>query len=321
VSASRCKALALILLIAGCSREEKPTPATVLPPDQVESVLPGAPVMLAAGDIAVCGKSGDEGTAALVEKNLADDSARSVQSVVATLGDNAYPSGSSGVDSDLPRCFGSSWGRPKIMKVIRPSPGNHDYDSGNLDPYFRFFGESAGPSGKGYYSYDVGNWHVVSLNSELYFEDPDPSHARAQESWLRQDLKAHPALCTLVYFHRPRFSSGIYYPGTPEMQTVWDIMDKANVDLVVNGHEHHYERFLPQTSAGVVDSTRGMTEIIAGTGGGVLRDLHKPAMPNSAVQLRHHFGILKLALGAGEYRHAFVDTDGGVWDSGAGKCH
>jgi acid phosphatase type 7 len=321
VSASRCKALALILLIAGCSREEKPTPATALPPDQVESALPGAAVMLAAGDIAVCGKSRDEETASLVEKHLAGDSARNVQSVVATLGDNAYPSGSNGVDSDLTRCFGSSWGRPRIMKVIRPSPGNHDYDSGNLDPYFRFFGQRAGPTGKGYYSYDVGNWHVVSLNSELYFKDPHPSHARAQESWLRQDLTAHPALCTLVYFHRPRFSSGIYYPGTPEMQTVWNIMDKANVDLVVNGHEHHYERFLPQTSAGVVDSTRGMTEIVAGTGGGVLRDLHKPVMPNSAAQLGHHFGILKLALGAGEYRHAFIDTDGGVWDSGAGKCH
>src|SRR6478609_10798365 len=106
VSASRCKALALIVLVAGCSREEKPAPATPLPPDEVESVLPGAPVMLAAGDIAVCGKSGDEGTAALVERNLADDSARNVQSVVATLGDNAYPSGSNGVDSDLPRCFG-----------------------------------------------------------------------------------------------------------------------------------------------------------------------------------------------------------------------
>jgi acid phosphatase type 7 len=322
VSASRCKALALILLIAGCSREEKPTPATAnLPPDQVESVLPGAAVMLAAGDIAVCGKSGDEGTAALVERNLAGDSVRNVESVVATLGDNAYPSGSSGVDSDFPRCFGSSWGRPRIMKVIRPSPGNHDYDSGDLDPYFRFFGETAGAIGKGYYSYDVGNWHVVSLNSELYFEDPDPSHARAQEGWLRRDLAAHPALCTLAYFHRPRFSSGIYYPGTLEMQRLWKIMDSANVDLVVNGHEHHYERFLPQTPTGVVDTTRGMTEFIAGTGGGVLRKLHDPVLPNSAIRVGHHFGILKLALGAGEYRHAFIDTDGGVWDSGAGKCH
>lgn len=278
-------------------------------------------MLLAAGDIAVCGKSGDEGTAALVGRALADDSVRKVQSVVATLGDNAYPSGANGVDGDFVRCFSPSWGTPAIMSVIRPSPGNHDYDSGNLDPYFRFFKQSAGPAGKGYYSYEVGTWHVVSLNSELYFEDPNPSHARAQENWLRQDLKSHPALCTLAYFHRPRFGSGIYFPGTPEMQSLWDIMDKANVDLVVNGHEHHYERFLPQTPAGVVDSARGITEIIAGTGGGELRTLHKPVMPNSAMQVRGHFGVLKLALGAGEYRRAFVDTDGGVFDAGAGKCH
>ncbi len=321
VSASRCSALALTLLILGCSRQEKPTPETTLPSDQVESVLAGAPMMIAAGDIAVCGKSGDEGTAALVERALADDSARGVESVVATLGDNAYPSGSSGVDSDFPRCFGSSWGTPRIMKVIRPSPGNHDYDSGNLDPYFRFFGAAAGPGGKGYYSYDVGTWHVVSLNSELYFEDTNPSHARAQEGWLRRDLKAHPAQCTLAYFHRPRFSSGIYFPGSPEMQTLWEILDKANVDLVLNGHEHHYERFLPQTAGAGVDSARGMTEIIAGTGGGTLRGIHNPVDANSAIQVRGHFGILKLALGTGEYRRAFIDTDGGVFDAGAGKCH
>lgn len=105
------------------------------------------------------------------------------------------------------------------------------------------------------------------------------------------------------------------------MQTLWEIMDKANVDLVLNGHEHHYERFLPQTAAAVVDSARGMTEIIAGTGGGTLRGIHNPVDANSAIQVRGHFGILKLALGTGEYRRAFIDTDGGVFDAGAGKCH
>jgi hypothetical protein len=321
VSASRCNALALALLVLGCSREEKPTPTPERPADQVESILPGAPMIIAAGDIAVCGTSGDEGTAALVEKALAEDSARGVQSVVSTLGDNAYPSGSSGVDGDFPRCFAPSWGTPRIMKVIRPSPGNHDYDSGSLQPYFQFFGQSAGAGGKSYYSYDVGSWHVVSLDSELYFEDKNPAHARAQESWLRQDLKTHPSLCALAYFHRPLFSSGIYAPGSSEMRTLWDILDKANVDLVLNGHEHHYERFLPQTPSGVADSTRGMAEIIAGTGGGDLRALHNPFTRNSVFQVRGHFGILKLALGTGEYRHAFIDTDGGVWDAGAGKCH
>ncbi|MEO8910569.1 MAG: metallophosphoesterase [Gemmatimonadaceae bacterium] len=315
--------IACAVLVFGCSRGEKPkpTPRASLPSDQVDSILPGATVLVSAGDIAVCGKTGDEGTAALVERILTSDSAHNVPTVVATLGDNAYPSGSSGVDGDYPRCFSPSWGSARIMRVLHPSPGNHDYDSGNLDAYSRYFARSAGPSGNGYYSYDVGSWHVVALNSELYFYDLRPGVARAQEDWLRNDLKDHPTLCTLAYFHRPLFSSGVYSPGTKEMHALWDILDKGNVDVVLNGHEHHYERFLPQTPQGVADSTRGITEIIAGTGGGELRAIHKPVTANSVTQIRGRFGVLKMSLGAGAYTHAFIDTDGGVWDAGSGKCH
>jgi acid phosphatase type 7 len=276
--------------------------------------------MIGAGDIAVCGTSGDEATGQIVDSVLAADSVAGVHSEVFTLGDNAYPSGPGGVDNDFPRCFSPSWGRERIMKVIHPAPGNHDYDTGTGAPYFTYFGNRAGPPGKGYYSYDVGNWHAVSLNSELYFKGGDSAQAKAQEDWLRRDLAAHPALCTFAYFHRPLFSSGTY-GATPESQSLWRILYENGVDLVLNGHEHHYERFLPQTPLGVPDSTRGIEEIIAGTGGGELRKLRSPLARNSVFQIHGHFGVLKLMLGPREYSHAFVDTSGRVWDPGARKCH
>ncbi|HYS69954.1 MAG TPA: hypothetical protein VEM14_06905, partial [Gemmatimonadaceae bacterium] len=130
----------------------------------------------------------------------------------------------------------------------------------------------------------------------------------------------HPMLCTFAYFHRPLFSSGTYGP-TPESKGLWRILYENRVDLVLNGHEHHYERFLPQIPSGVVDSTRGIEEIIAGTGGGELRMLRYPLAENSVFQIHGHFGVLKLILGSGEYSHAFIDTNGRVWDPGARKCH
>ena len=306
-------------LLIGCSRDEPPTPP---PPGAAakEVALAGAPVMIGAGDIAVCGTSGDEATAKIVDSVLAANSAAKVQSVVVTLGDNAYPSGSDGARDLFPRCFSSSWGAPRIMRIIRPSPGNHDYDTGSGEAYFAYFGERAGPAGKGYYSYDVGEWHVISLNSELYFERANTSEARQQEDWLRKDLSDHRKLCTLAYFHRPLFSSG-NHAGTREVRPLWSILYDGGADLVLSGHEHDYERFLPQTPAGVADSARGIAQIIAGTGGGRLRGFHRPLAPNSAVQIHGRFGVLKLTLGAGEYRHAFVDTDGRVWDAGSGRCH
>ncbi len=277
-------------------------------------------MMIGAGDIAVCGTSRDEATARIVDSVITAASAEKVESAVFTLGDNAYPSGSAGPDDDLQQCFSPSWGSPRISSIIHPSPGNHDYDSGNGEPYFAYFGERAGPSGKGYYSYDVGEWHVVSLNSELYFEAGDDSEARQQEDWLRNDLKDHRRLCTLAYFHRPFFSSG-RYGTTREVQPLWSILYEAGADLVLNGHEHDYERFLPQTPAGDADAAKGIAQIIAGTGGAGLRGVHEPFARNSAFRIHGHHGVLKLTLGAGEYRHAFLDTDGRVWDAGGGKCH
>jgi hypothetical protein len=311
--------VALSALVLACSRDE---PATPVPPGAAEEelVLAGAPIMIGAGDIAVCGTTADEATGRIVDSLLTTIGAAFVQRFVFTLGDNAYPSGSGGVNDYFRRCFSPSWGATRIMNLIRPAPGNHDYDSGSGAPYFKYFGDRAGQAGKGYYSYDAGNWHVISLNSELYFARGSPAEAREQEAWLRRDLSEHRNLCTLAYFHRPLFSSGVH-GGTPEMLPLWRILSDGGVDLILGGHDHHYERFLPQTPAGVADSANGIAQFIVGTGGARLRGERARLAPNSALRIRGRYGVLKLTLGDGEYRHAFVDTDGRVWDSGGGRCH
>jgi hypothetical protein len=323
--------VAATVLVIGCSGEEKPTP-TPTGSAVTDAVFAHAPVMIGAGDIAVCGTSGDEATAAIVDSVLRADSADKSESVVSllrpdsakklesavvfTLGDNAYPSGDV---NDFPRCFSPSWGSPRIMRAIRPAPGNHDYATGTAATYFRYFGERAGPSGKGYYSYDFAGWHIISLNSEILSRRSVPA-ANAQESWLRQDLKDHPALCTLAYFHRPLFSSGSHGPSA-QVQSLWQILYNAGADLILSGHDHHYERFRPQTPSGAYDPINGIEEIIVGTGGGELRGVRDTPAQNSIVQIHGHFGVLKLMLGSGEYGHAFLDTHGRVWDSGGRKCH
>jgi acid phosphatase type 7 len=276
--------------------------------------------MVGAGDIAVCGTNGDEATGKMIDSILVSDSAANIHTEVFTLGDNAYPSGREGVDDDFPRCFAPSWGSSRVMKVVHPAPGNHDYDSGSGAPYFAFFGDRAGPPGVGYYSYDLPGWHIVSLDSELYFEAGHSSDARAQEEWLRRDLAAHPANCTLAYFHRPLFNSGDY-GGIHEVRPLWVILYDAGADLVLSGHDHHYERFAPQNPDGVADPSRGIEEIIAGTGGGDLRGVRYPLARNSVVEVHGHFGILKLALARDEYRYTFIDVDGRIWDTGGRKCH
>lgn len=309
----------LPVLIMACSRGENPNPT---PPGSSgkELVIASAPVLVGAGDIAVCGTSGDMATARLVDSVVRADSVAQLPSVVFTLGDNAYPSGPEGLHRDFERCFTTTWGTPRIMNRIRPSPGNHDYDSGSGDPYFDYFGDRAGPRGKGYYSYEVGSWHVMSLNSELYFGYGTDAEVKAQEDWLRDDLQQHRTLCALAYFHRPLFSSGVY-GSSGGVRTLWEILFSGGVDLVLNGHEHDYERFFPQTPAGVPDSVHGIEQIISGTGGGNLRRIDYPVARNSAAQIQGRFGVLKLTLGDGQYTHAFIDTTGKVWDPGSRHCH
>lgn len=291
----------------------------------IELAMAGASVLIGTGDIASCGDRGDEETARVVDSVLKVNAAANVPTVVFTLGDHAYPMAT---DRQMRRCYTPSWGDPKkgIMKVVRPAIGNHDWQASRGAPYYRYFGSKAGEAGKGYYSYDIGDWHVVVLNSELAAEGRR-SEITEQEAWLQRDLQDKSKKCTVAYFHRPLFSSA-YRQGAPEMRPIWEILYANNVDLVLSGHDHHYERFLPQNPAGVVDSVRGIEQILVGTGGATLRGFKSrfgfsapPPSGNSAQRIQGHFGVLKLTLGKDEYRSAFLDVDGRVWDLTGRKCH
>ena len=299
-------------------------PVQLTPPpagaSAVQVALAGASVLIGVGDIAVCGAYGDEATATLVDSVLRADSAAKVHDEVFTLGNNAYPNGSA---TDFALCFGPSWGDSTklIMKNIRPSPGNHEHLSGSDAPYYRYFGSRAGAPSKGYYSYNVGAWHAIVLNSEIMVNSGfTDAERQAQEDWLTADLKSNTQKCTLAYWHHPRFSSG-WHGTDPRLGPFWELLYAGGADLVMNGHDHDYERFLPQTPAGVGDSVTGITEIIAGTGGGDLRGYRNSFEPNSVIRIQGHYGVLVLTLGAAEWRSAFLDVDGRLWDESGGTCH
>ena len=308
------------LATAGCVPQVQPTP----PPATATAkqvAMSGASVLLGVGDIASCNQNNDFQTALLVDSILKADSVAKVSDAVFTLGDNAYQSGTTREFAD---CFTPTWGDPakRIMNNIHPTPGNHEYVTAGAAPYFKYFGSKAGDAGFGYYSYDVGTWHVIALNSEIVLLNEFGIAARAaQESWLLKDLVAHQAQkCTIAYWHEPRFSSG-YHGGSIQFAPIWKILYNNNVDLVLNGHDHDYERFGPQDPDGIADSTRGIIQIIAGTGGEELRGFGGRVNRNSLYQVEGHAGILLLTLGAAEYRSAFVATNGLVWAPSGGKCH
>ena len=312
--------IALVLLLQYCKPAVQTTPAPADAPASLVA-LSGASVLIGAGDIARCDANGDEQTAKLVDSVLRADSAAKVHDEVMTLGDNAYPSGSA---QDYAQCFAASWGDTAklIMKNIRPTPGNHEHLSNMAAPYYEYFGKAAGSPKKGFYSYNIGEWHAIVLNSEMVVNGAfTPEDRKEQEDWLKKDLADNPKLCTLAYWHHPRFSSG--WHGTEQrMMPIWQILYDANVDVVLNGHDHNYERYLPQDPLGVVDSARGIVQIVAGTGGGDLRGFGSSTPgKNSAYQIQGHYGVLKLTLGKEEWQSVFIDTNGRTWDAVGGKCH
>ncbi len=215
-------------------------------------------VMVGVGDIASCHQKLGLATAMVVDSIIKSDSVANIPTATFTLGDNVY---SQGTEAQFAECFTPSWGNPKlrVMENMHPTPGNHDYGTANAAPYYKYFGKAAGVDGKGYYSYDVGKWHVVALNSETVmgseFSDADRD---AQMQWLDKDLSDHPAACTIAYWHNPRFSSG--WHGDDERFTpIWQTLYKHNVDLVLNGHDHDYERFRPMNPSGSLDTAKGIT--------------------------------------------------------------
>lgn len=262
---------------------------------------PNPATLVGAGDIATCGNSGDERTA-----DLLDD----IAGTVFTVGDNAYPDGTL---EQFEQCYDPSWGRHKSR--TRPVPGNHEYHTQAASGYFGYFGSRAGDPTKGYYSYDLGGWHVIALNSNLSMAPGSP-----QELWLRADLADHPARCTLAYMHHPRFSSGAEHGNSFSPKPLWDALYDAGAEVVISGHDHTYERFAPQTPAGDLDMSDGIRQFVVGTGGGGLYAFNQP-QPNSEVRRSTH-GVLQLTLYPDRYDWEFVPAQGSNFtDSGSASCH
>lgn len=279
-----------------------PTPASTIIPTFTMTISPfNDPVLVGAGDISRCSSDGDEITAKLL-----DD----IPGIVFTTGDSAYPDGTA---NDFVNCYEPTWGRHKARTY--PSPGNHEYHTKNATAYFDYFGSSAGEPGKGYYSYDLGTWHIIVLNSNIPVE-PDS----AQEQWLRADLSTHPAACTLAYWHHPRFSSGIEHGSDVDMQPLWQALYDYGADVVLNGHEHNYERFALQDPQGTTDLGRGIREFVIGSGGGGHYKLGVP-IANSEVRNVDTYGVLKLTLHPTSYTWEFIPEAGETFtDSGNAPC-
>lgn len=262
--------------------------------------------VVAAGDIVDCGNlAGSEATAKLIDK---------IPGTVLALGDLAYPNGSDGNF----QCYEKTWGRFKAR--TRPAPGNHEHHTSSAAAYFKYFGDSVGTPGHGYYSFNLGSWHLISLDSQCA-EIGGCQKGSAEELWLRQDLRQNSSACILAYWHVPRFSSGDEHGDSPEMADFWKDLYAAGADIVLGGHDHDYERFSPQTPDGVADPERGIREFVVGTGGKSQRGFQTPSA-NSEVRSNKTFGVLRLTLHAGGYDWNFIPVAGGAFtDSGSGQCH
>ena len=272
----------------------------------VGAAASGEYVLLAAGDIAECSSTGDEVTANLL--------------------------------GALPGCRGGHAGRPRLQQRHRrgvrqtatpragqgearthPSPGNHDYNTANAAGYFGYFGAAAGSPTTGYYSFDWGSWHIISLNSNCS-EIGGCQTGSAQERWLWADLAAHRRTCTLAYWHAPRFSSG-EHGNYADVDGLWRALYAWHADVVLNGHDHDYERFALQSPDNVLDTVRGIREFVVGTGGAEKR-VFKTIVPNSQLRVAGKNGILRLGLSSNSYTWTFIGEGGPAVhvDTGRSYC-
>jgi hypothetical protein len=272
------------------------------------AVPSGDPVLVAAGDQHACDGTGDSQTAALLGGLNPD--------VVASLGDE---SGEYGYLSEFTNCFDPTWGAFK--SITKPVPGNHDYEGdSSASGYFTYWGAVAGNPGQGWYSYDLGSWHILAINSNCGLVGGcGPGNAEVQ--WIKSDLAAHPNTCTLAYFHHPLFYS------TPEpgyngpVDYIYQALYNGGVDVVVNAHARSYERFAPQDPSGNLDTTYGIREFIVATGGANLDNSNHHAANSQAWQAST-LGVLELTLHPGSYDWQFVPVAGGSYtDAGSDSCH
>jgi len=312
--------LGLVVRGSGIAGAASPSPAPRGSPVAVASaVLPGAsaaspgpsgstpggdPVLIGAGDIASCDWQSDSATAALLVGQ---------PGTVFTAGDNAYPNGSLQLFKD---CYGPTWGAE--LARTRPAPGNHDHETANLAGYLGYFGAAAAPAGTAWYSYDLGTWHVVVLDATCESAGGCGADS-AQGRWLTADLAASKATCTLAVWHQPRFSSGEHGNDTT-VAPFWDALAAAGADVIVNGHDHDYERFGLQDPSGTADPVHGIREFVVGTGGAELRAFGAQAA-NSELRVAGYYGVIRMVLHPGAYEWSFMTTTGQVLDAGLGTCH
>lgn len=269
------------------------------------TVAAADPVFVGAGDIASCSRTQDEATARLLD---------GIAGTVFAAGDNVYEKGTA---QEYANCYGPTWGRHKSR--TRPVPGNHEYETPGASGYYAYFGSRAGDPTKGYYSFDIGAWHVVMLNSNCSAVGGCGAKS-PQGKWLRSDLAASPKACTVAVWHHPRFTSR---RSTPDGLTNahWQALYQYGADVVISGHQHNYERFAPQTPAGAADPSYGIRQFVVGTGGAALVGFTS-TMKNSQVRNSQTYGVLRLTLHASSYDFAFVPIAGQTFrDSGSASCH
>ena len=294
----------LLLVVAAPTCDPSGTSGTSGPEPAVDAVI------VAAGDIADCSRTADDATGSSLD---------TIPGIVMALGDNAYPDGT---PADYANCYAPTWGRHKPR--TRPVAGNHDYHTPGAAGYFGFFGASAGEPAKGYYSFTAGSWLVIVLNTGT--DKPVNYEAgSAQELWLRNELGTRSQQCVLAVWHHPRFSTTVDRPAIrPAVTALWNALYENGADLVVNGHDHSYQRFAPQKPDGTADVEFGIRQIVVGTGGGEGLYDFAPVPPGSNLEVRNNdtWGVLKLTLKPGGYDWTFIRSAGGAFtDSGSGTCH
>ena len=265
----------------------------------------GDPILIAAGDIASCSSTGDEATAAILG---------TVSGAIASLGDNVYDSGTA---TEFTNCYAATWGQR--LADTHPSPGNHDYVTANATGYYGYFGTAAGDPAKGYYSYNLGAWHIIVINSNCV-NVGGCGAGSPQETWLRADLAANPTACTLAYWHHPRYSSGATHGSQTFMQPIWQALYDYGADVVLGGHEHNYERFALQGANGGADPF-GIRQFVVGTGGRSHYGFGT-VLGNSEVRNSNTYGVLALTLHPDGYDWQFLREVGKTFtDSGTTACH
>ena len=313
-------AIATLALTPTCTVD----PARAVPPcdasPELPSIASGASTarIVAVGDIAQCSGGQQMRVAALVD--------RLQPAAVLGLGDLAYENGS--ID-DFLGCYAPSFGR--FRSITRAVPGNHEYHTPHAGAYYAYFCGSSGTPFQGYYSFSIGRWHVVALNSNCGGDLDVPAEVSddfggcgpdsAQARWLRADLDAHRSPCTLAMWHHPRRSSATE-GSTPAMQSLWEILSAHHVDLVLNGHAHAYERFAPRDASGKRDGLNGIRAITVGTGGSTLSTFDDDARERGEVRDASSHGVLQLELRPASYTWSFEPIDGDSFhDGGEAGCH